>query len=602
MPVGDGLLILSQLTIGEKLADNIVAQQLLVNLLDYGASYKLEFRPVAAALSNDTQLAKTLDAIGLQYDKAGSALDAISHAKTQLAIIEATPQNLQVLAANLAKIKAFNVRGGYIVFHGLTPEGLGDYNKIVGFDHMIRPMRRERISLAAPRDPLTAGLTLGDVVLLSGERIFGWTSDEYVASDLFSYVIDYEDVASFGKSSNFLYENATNGFFQSDGWKLINNFKAPENGPLEIPVEFPKPVTIKEFTWGGNTLYNPQTKVGLTFDGKNPLAFDVKPNAEAQTFEIKPPQTGKDVTLQILAWEDNPGKNQTIGIDNFSLKAQRAPKFYQNVKPMLNIGGLMHYPRGKGGIVLANLLFKDSETVPINATKKRNIFSAILRNLRAPFAGSKTVIAGAGLQYAEIDIHNQANQYRTDKGWFGDRNFTFNGLPTGRQNLAGVTYEIYDFPTSPVPTAIMLGGDGIPNNPPQGVKDIPINRKADALFFLQAARIDARRNANELRDNKKFEMARYVIYYADGTDEIVPVYAEIDVENYKQEGAPRPIAGAQIAWTKPYDGTNSSAVAYAQQWNNPRPDVEIKSIDFQYGADRRGVPVLLAITAATAAQ
>ncbi len=602
VPVGDGLMLLSQLSIGEKVADNIVAQQLLVNLLNYGASYKMELRPVAVALGNDTQLAKTLDAIGLQYGKANSALDAISSAKTQLAIIEATPQNLQVLAANLPKIKAFNARGGYIIFHGLTPEGLESYNKIVGFDHMIRPMRRERISLAAPRDPLTAGLTLGDVVLLSGERIFGWTSDEYVASDMFSYVVDYEDVASFGKSSNGLYENAVNGFFQSDGWKLINNFKAPENGALEIPVEFPKPVTINQFTWVGNTLYNPQTKVGLNFDGKNQLAFEVKPDAEAQTFDIKPPQTGKTVTLQILAWEDNPGKSQTIGIDNFSLKAQRSPEFYQNVKPMLNVGGLMHYPRGKGGLVLANLLFKDNETVPINVTKKRNIFAAILRNLRAPFASSKTVIAGAGLQYVPIDIHNQATQYRNDKGWFGDKNFTFNGLPTGKQNFAGVTYDIYDFPTSPVPTAIMLGGNGIPNNPPQEVKDIPINRKADALFFLQAARIDQRRNNNELRDNKKLEMARYVIHYSDGKEEILPVYAEIDVENYQQEGAPRPIAGAQIAWTKPYAGTNFSAVAYAQQWNNPRPDVEIKSVDFQYGADRRGVPVLLAITAANASK
>jgi hypothetical protein len=49
-----------------------------------------------------------------------------------------------------------------------------------------------------------------------------------------------------------------------------------------------------------------------------------------------------------------------------------------------------------------------------------------------------------------------------------------------------------------------------------------------------------------------------------------------------------------------YEGSNESAVAYAKQWNNPRPDVAIKSVDMVYGADRRGVPVLLAITAATA--
>jgi beta-galactosidase len=127
----------------------------------------------------------------------------------------------------------------------------------------------------------------------------------------------------------------------------------------------------------------------------------------------------------------------------------------------------------------------------------------------------------------------------------------------------------------------------------------PINRKADALFFLHTARIDQRRNNDELRDNKRFEMARYIINYADGQSVALPIYSEIDIENYKQE-TPKAIPGAQLAWVSKYEGSNESAVAYSKQWNNPHPDVTIKSIDMTYGADKRGVPVLLAITAATA--
>jgi hypothetical protein len=42
-------------------------------------------------------------------------------------------------------------------------------------------------------------------------------------------------------------------------------------------------------------------------------------------------------------------------------------------------------------------------------------------------------------------------------------------------------------------------------------------------------------------------------------------------------------------------------VAYSKQWDNPRPDAEIRSIDLVPGdARQRGVPVLIAITAATA--
>jgi beta-galactosidase len=60
------------------------------------------------------------------------------------------------------------------------------------------------------------------------------------------------------------------------------------------------------------------------------------------------------------------------------------------------------------------------------------------------------------------------------------------------------------------------------------------------------------------------------------------------------------LPGAQLAWTRPYPNGDVSASAYAMQWNNPRPDVEISSIDMVYGPERCGVPCLIAVTAATA--
>ena len=120
-------------------------------------------------------------------------------------------------------------------------------------------------------------------------------------------------------------------------------------------------------------------------------------------------------------------------------------------------------------------------------------------------------------------------------------------------------------------------------------------RSTDALFFLQAARIDQRRNEQEVRDNTKFETADYVINYADGQQVKVPIYSEIDVEDYKQK-SPAPLPGTQIAWLRPYEGTPYTAVAYQMRWNNPRPNVEIKSIDLVYGQQRRGVIALLAVS------
>ena len=63
---------------------------------------------------------------------------------------------------------------------------------------------------------------------------------------------------------------------------------------------------------------------------------------------------------------------------------------------------------------------------------------------------------------------------------------------------------------------------------------------------------------------------------------------------------PLALPGAQLAWTHPYPNSDVSAAAYAMQWNNPRPDVKIASIDMIYGSERCGVPCLIAVTAATA--
>ncbi|HEX2971402.1 MAG TPA: hypothetical protein VHP11_03665 [Tepidisphaeraceae bacterium] len=160
-------------------------------------------------------------------------------------------------------------------------------------------------------------------------------------------------------------------------------------------------------------------------------------------------------------------------------------------------------------------------------------------------------------------------------------------------------FDIYEFATSPVPTVVMLQGDGVPNKLPAEVRGIPVNRKADALFFLQTARIDQRMNDRDRREKKKYELFHYLVHYADGKTEVVPVYSEIDVEAFRQEGEPKAIPGAQIAWVRRYEGTSWNAVAYSKQWNNPRPEVVITSIDMEYPQARRGVPAVLAITAAS---
>lgn len=598
IPVNDGMITLCQLVVGQKVETNPTAQTLMLNVLNYSAEYRLEFQKTTAAV--EPALGKILDTINLQYTSAGNPLDALGQGK--IAIISATPANLKVLAENESRVKSFNESGGWLVLHGLTPEGLADYNRIVGFAHMIRPFRRERVAITVPRSKLMAGVTLSDVALYSSERIFSFQEGNFVASDTFQYVVDGDEVAPFGKWDSEAWYNFVNGMTSADGWKYIQNHPATAN---TYNLTLPKPQELVAWTWDGNVLYNPTRRVELVFDGDEAgkLSFNVPPDGEPATFDIKPPRTATRIAIRHAEYDDVPTKRANgiplIGCDNISFFAKRPDQFTKQVKLMLNSGGLVEYPRGNGGIVLANMWFKDTEKVPINAAKKRSVMASILRNLGAPFGGGKTIIAGARLAYAPIDLSKHATQYRTERGWFGDAAFTLKDLPTGEQKMAGVTYDIYEFRTSPVPTCIMLAGPNLPNQLPKEVKGIAVGRKADALFFLHTARINQRRSEQEKKQGKKDEIVRYVVHYADGTDEIVAVYSESDVEDYKTKSV-QALPGAQVAWTQPYQGTEFQAVVYSKQWNNPRPDVEIQSLDVMPGESSSGTVALLAVTAATA--
>ncbi|MGA2656100.1 MAG: hypothetical protein ABSH34_01145, partial [Verrucomicrobiota bacterium] len=600
VPVGRGVMYLSQLDLGSKLAVNPVAQHLLLNLIRGGAAYKLEPAGVAAVIA-DEPLAKALDAIGLQYAKAGDALAAIGDADRQIALLSATPATLKLLAGNPGGLQSFWQRGGTLLLCGLTPEGLADYNRIVGVNHVIRPFKRERVTFPALRNPLTAGLTTGDIVMLSGQRIFDWTADEYVASDVFSCVVDLDDLAPFAKSGFASYDNIVNGFVGSDGWPLIIDFEYPKDGrPCEINLDLPQEETIVEYTHKASVNYNPTTKIALLFDGKDRVEYDLQPNGDAQTFAVDPPRKARRVTLQLVNWLSDPTKRPLVGIDNIWLKVARSPEWRATVKPMLNLGAMVQYAKGNGSVVLCNLKFQESEAVPVNKNKKHTILATVLRNLKAPFSGAKTVIAGANLACTPIDIHTKATTYKDERGWFGDQRRTLKALPPGEHVFAGVKFNVYEMPTSPVPQVLMLGGIGVPGNLPNQITGIPINLKADALFFLHTARLDRPMDDREREEKKRFELCQYVIHYADGQTTQVPVLCEIDIDHFQQR-EPKAIAGAQIAWSARFDDSDESAVVYAKQWNNPRPAVEIKSVDLVPGRDKdRGVPALLAVTAATA--
>jgi hypothetical protein len=600
MQSGKGILLLSQMLIGEKIADSAVAQRLLVNLVKFGVDYKLVSRDTAVFAGSNPQLIKALDTAGLQYDKPADVMGALTQPGS-VAVIDANPANLATLVSHHSKVTSFTNGGGWIILNRLTPAGLADYNTLVGVDHLIRPFRAEKVTWPTQRNPLTAGLPAANVVFGTGKKIMSFAPPEYPDPNAYSYVVDLDDVAPFAASSYYGWSNAVNGFTQKDGaWQLIENLPARA---AVMPITLPRAEKIQKIVWCSDNNYNGCKQIEVTINGKT-YPFDTEPHGDEQTFGIPDEPTTSQLTIRITDWEHKAnggsGDQTTVGIDNVWIKVARPADFFDRVKPMLNIGAMVEYPQGKGGIILCNLNFRDSEENPENMGKKQMVIASILRNLHARFSsGEATLIPGNDVQYTPIDLSKSANQYRGEQGWFGDPKHTFEALPVGNQLMAGVMYDVYHFTTSIVPEAIMLKGNGTPGDLPGEVTGIPVNQKADALFFLQAAHLEARLSDNDRKKGKKYEIADYIIHYTSGSKETVPVYAGMNVDDYHQ-AVPTPIPGAQIAWQHSYGPSDGYAVAYSMQWNNPHPKLEIASIDLVYGPDHRGTPALLAITAASA--
>lgn len=614
---GESVMLLCQLVVGEKLGFDPVVQRLFDNLLAYAVSYAPMRRSSAVAIAPDSARGQLLATSGLAFDPAKDALAEVVAGKHDIVIADADTKNLKALANSVDQVRAFAEKGGWLFLWGLTPEGLADFNRLVGVDHLIRPFELEKVALAPVSDPLTAGLSTRDVVMGSGQGVGANKGDTFAADDEFTYIVDTGDVAPFATwpegeyfkqpgakpRSDHYPRNMVNGFGVSDWWQYSFSILLFKNEPTTWSIEFPRQETIEQFSIQPNATYHQLTQVNLRFeDDPAPVTLSFKVGSERHDLAVTPPRACRKLSIELAQWEKT-GKLDVIGIDNIWIKAKRPADFYQKVKPMLNIGGLVRYPMGKGGIVLCQLSIPEREKVPVNAEKKKNIVSTILRNLGAVYAGGPTVVAGVGLEYDPVPLENKCNQYLTSgHGWFNDeRNLAH--LPVGEQVFEGVRYQIRDFKTSPAPGCIMLATQNCRDQMPDKVEGIPVNKRADALFFLHTWNAHGQIEWDSRGHPQRPVLFKYVVHYADGQTAEVPVLQGLGVDNWFVK-EPKSLSQAAVVWSAPFPNAKvagEQAVVYQFQWNNPRPDVAIQSIDVTYDAKDKnefGGAVVLAITAA----
>ena len=82
--MNDGLLLLCQMVVGEKLAFDPVAQRLFDNMLAYCAAYVPVRRETAVVMAEGSPALKLLRDSGLKFDAAADVLSAVTGGKHQV--------------------------------------------------------------------------------------------------------------------------------------------------------------------------------------------------------------------------------------------------------------------------------------------------------------------------------------------------------------------------------------------------------------------------------------------------------------------------------------------------------------------------------------
>ena len=225
-------------------------------------------------------------------------------------------------------------------------------------------------------------------MLESTKRLFPWSGDVYPADDEFTNVVDLDDVAPFcnGGTQQWAWNLMTNGLTTADAWVYVFSHDLKADPHPKWTAQLPKEEEVVDFAIVPNAIYHRMTKMRLIFhsdSGDEAETLDLKPENTLQDFPLKPHRC-KSITLEPLLW-DEAGTAPVVGVDNLWIRVKRSERYQREVVPLLNIGALVKYKRGEGGIILNDLKVQETESNPVNAQRNKyrgDIAAAPWRRLR----------------------------------------------------------------------------------------------------------------------------------------------------------------------------------------------------------------------------
>ncbi len=195
-------------------------------------------------------------------------------------------------------------------------------------------------------------------------------------------------------------------------------------------------------------------------------------------------------------------------------------------------------------------------------------------------------VRGYGRHAQPLDLTRFYNAALADS-WLQDmRGNDLSGLSTNWQPLGPAWFQ-------PGGIIQLRGGYTLDHNLrfPATAEGIPVGRRCSRLHFLHGA---------VWQDAKGVHVGSYVVHYASGLHEGIPLQYGFEVQNWWWDStSPDEPERAAVAWigtNLATHGTPSKLRLYCTTWMNPRPSDPITALDF-VSTGSASCPFLLAVTA-----
>jgi hypothetical protein len=322
------------------------------------------------------------------------------------------------------------------------------------------------------------------------------------------------------------------------------------------------------------------------------LPVDKEP-LDIQNRVLRGPETGlmAGISNNELAWLSNAClANQRLegnwgtGFDKLTPEERIADFFCQpgddvadKCAQLTHPGTLVQVPVGKGYVLVSQLRL--DQAVPELDIQTARLRAMLLTNLgcQARGDGAQALARSqrfARYEYTTIDLSPYATRGLRDikeknvVGFSNQGENDLRALPTGRQVLGGVPFEIASTPKAAL---CLYSNSGANKDLPRAIKGIKVGQKADVLIFL---------HTYAWWGEKPFA---YHVNYDDGTGVDIEIVDKRQVLGWWEDPMRFQDAiaryGAFVAW-RGDNPMHKGVLITGYEWVNPHPEKAIRDVDF----------------------